>query len=631
LGHVGCGICGFVGLSDKKLLQSMCEVQKHRGPDETSYFVDDGVGLGSDRLSIIDLKTGSQPVHNEDGSIWITFNGEIYNYVELKKELESKGHRFYTESDTETIVHAYEEWPNEFLSRLRGMFAFAIWDGRKRLLFLARDRFGKKPLYYSVIGKHIFFGSEMKAILCNEEFKRTINFDALDLYFTYSYIPSPLTIFEGVSKLPPAHYLVFQDGQVTVRQYWDINFAPREADESVLVERLYSSIEEAVKIRLRSDVPLGAFLSGGIDSSVVVSMMARLSRQAPKTFSVGFDSINELPYAKEVADSLGTDHHELFIEPKAFEVLPKLVWHLDEPFSDSSIIPTYYLSEATRREVKVALSGDGGDELFMGYPNMMDPSVYSLYMKVPGSVRKAGLNLVTRLPVDSNLKKMATHAQNKGYADQPPLMRYAMRTTVLDQEGLRRLYSGEMKAAHTPTDTYEFIRRIGEQTKSEDALDAIDYVAIKGPLSEGMLVKVDRMSSAASLEVRSPLMDHVLFEFVETIPSHLKINGRTTKYIFKKMAVAKGLVPSGIAHREKQGFGSPISDWFGGSWKETAEHLLDSSDATRRFFDGRQVSKLLSDPYTNAQALFSLIVFIIWHMTYMEENSGPPRIVPIKI
>ncbi len=628
---MGCGICGFIGLSDKSLLRSMCEVEKHRGPDETNYFIDDGVGLGNDRLSIIDLKTGGQPVHNEDGSVWITFNGEIYNYVELKKELESKGHRFYTESDTETIVHAYEEWPEGFLSRLRGMFAFAIWDGRKKLLLLARDRFGKKPLYYSLMGKRIFFGSEMKTILCNQEFERKINLDALDHYFTYSYIPSPLTIFEGISKLPPAHYLTFQDGRATLRRYWDIDFAAREADEGALIERLYSSIEEAVRIRLRSDVPLGAFLSGGIDSSVVVSMMARLSKQPPKTFSVGFDSINELPYAKEVADALGTDHHELHVEPKAFEILPKLVWHLDEPFSDSSIIPTYYLSEATRRHVKVALSGDGGDELFMGYPNMMDPSVYSLYMKVPASVRKAGLNLVTRIPVDSNLKKMASHAQSKRYADQPPLERYAMRTTQLDQQGLRRLYSRELVARHPPTDAYGYIRRIGKPMEGKDPLDAIDYVAIKGPLSEGMLVKVDRMSSAASLEVRSPLLDHLLFEIVETIPSRLKMNGRTTKYIFKKMAVSKGLVSSRIANREKQGFGSPISDWFGGTWKEISENILGDSETTRSFFDGQQMAKLLSDPYTNAQLIFSLIVFIIWHRTYIEQGDSVPRIVPIKI
>jgi asparagine synthase (glutamine-hydrolysing) len=628
---VGCGICGFVGLSDKGLLKSMCEVQKHRGPDETSFFVDDGVGLGNDRLSVIDLKTGSQPVHNEDGSVWITFNGEIYNYVELKNELEAKGHRFYTESDTETIVHAYEEWPEGFLSRLRGMFAFAIWDGNKKILFLARDRFGKKPLYYSVAGDRIFFGSEMKAILCNPEFERKIDLDALDHYFTYSYIPSPLTIFRGISKLMPAHYLTFQGGRVAVRKYWDIDFAPREADEGALIERLYSSIEEAVMIRLRSDVPLGAFLSGGVDSSVVVSMMARLSERPPKTFSVGFDSINELPYAKEVAESLGADHHELHVEPKAFEVLPKLIWHLDEPFSDSSIIPTFYLSEATRKEVTVALSGDGGDELFMGYPNMMDPSIYSLYMKVPRAMRRAGLGLVTRIPVDSGFKKMASHAKSKGYADQPPLARYTMRTTMLDQEGLGRLYSKALKAKHPPTETYGYIRRIGAPMEGKDPLDAIDYVAIKGALSEGMLVKVDRMSSAASLEVRSPLLDHALFEFVETIPSHLKMNGRTTKYLFKKMAVSKGLVSSRIANREKQGFGSPISSWFGGSWKEIAGSLLGDSETTREFFDGQHIARMLSDPYTNAQMIFSLIVFVIWHRTYMEQGDGVPRVVPTKI
>ena len=608
----------------------MAATLTHRGPDSEGYFLDKGVGLGNNRLSIIDLKTGDQPIHNEDSTIWLTFNGEIYNYLELREQLEGLGHRFYTDGDTETIVHGYEQWGQDCVEHLRGMFAFGLWDGEKRLLFLARDRFGKKPLFYSVIGGHLFFGSEMKAILCNPEFKRTINLDALDHYFTYTYIPSPMTIFEGISKLPPGHCLTFQEGEMTVRRYWDIEFHPQDVDEGALIERLYSSIEESVRIRLRSDVPLGAFLSGGIDSSVVVSMMAKLSDRPPKTFSVGFDSINELPYAEEVAESLGTDHHPLHVEPKAFEVLPKLVWHLDEPFSDSSIIPTYYISEATRREVKVALSGDGGDELFMGYSNMTDPSIYSAYMRAPGPVRRAGLGLLARLPFDSNLKKMASHAQSKGYADQPPLERYAMRTTVLDQEGVKKLYSEGLKSRHRVGDTYRYLRDIGGQMEGTDPVDLIDYVAIRGPLSEGMLVKVDRMSSAASLEVRSPLLDHVLFEFVETIPSRMKLNGRITKYLFKKMAVAKGLVSPRIANREKQGFGSPISKWFGDDWKDLTDQTLDNSRAAREFLDPVYLERLKSDPYSNAQLLFSIMVFVLWHRTYIESPlsvaaKGPVR------
>ena len=377
---MGCGIAGFLGLDDKALLKRMVDVLRHRGPDEQGTFIDDGVGLGSARLSIIDLTHGSQPIHNEDGSIWVVHNGEIYNYLELKEELEKFGHKFYTNSDTEVIVHSYEEWASKSVEKLRGMFAFALWDSSKHILFLVRDRFGKKPLFYMFLDDSFFFASEMKSFFENPDVKRSIDFEALDHYFTYLYVPSPKTIFRGIYKLPPAHYMMVSKNDVSIQKYWDLNFKTNSYDESTAIEMIYKELCEAVRVRLRSDVPLGAFLSGGIDSSTITSIMSKYSEEPVKTVSVAFeDPDKELKYARTMAELLGTDHHEFLVKPEAYKVLHKLIYHFDEPFADPSMMPTFYLSEVTRKEVKVALSGDGGDEMFIGYPFFTDPNIYGAY------------------------------------------------------------------------------------------------------------------------------------------------------------------------------------------------------------------------------------------------------------
>lgn len=623
--ELGCGICGFVGLSDKSLLKSMCDVMRHRGPDQTDYYLDGRVGLGIDRLKIIDLVSGDQPIHNEDGTIWVVFNGEIYNYQDLRLKLEAMGHRFYTSSDTECIVHAYEAWGEECVKHFRGMFAFAVWDSTQSKLYLARDRFGKKPLYYTNSNGVFVFGSELKAILQYHGVKRELDSDAVDYFFTYRYVPSPSTIFKGIQKLPPGSYAVLLNGNLTVMQYWDFLLLPDvPLTEDALVDLLYRTMEDAVRVRMRSEVPLGAFLSGGIDSSVVVSLMSRLTDVPVKTVSIGFDNeISETAYSRRVAEYLKTDHHEYIVAPESYKVLPKLIWHFDEPFADSSIIPTYYLSEVTRKEVTVALSGDGGDELFMGYPFIKDPASYYVYSKLPSSVRKAALRGIMSLPFDKHFKRTAMHAYEKNYSGQPLGERYAMRMSIYGASELTNLYSSTFKAYHTPINTYDYITNLVRHSPSTDPVDAVDYAAVRSFLEEDILVKVDRLSMAASLEVRCPLLDQELAAFVAKIPSRLKMNGRETKYIFKKMALCKNLIPREIVRRKKQGFGSPIESWMKKEWKELLGQVLDPV-VTKNYtglFDIEHVKSLVREPYLNSDKLFSLVTFVLWHKMYMEGDK----------
>lgn len=614
---------------------------KHRGPDQTDYFVDRAIGLGIDRLSIIDLQSGEQPIHNEDQTLWIVFNGEIYNYKELKAELESKGHSFYTESDTECIVHSFEEWGSSCVHHLRGMFAFAIWDMKSRSLFLARDRFGKKPLYYARVGDTFLFGSELKTILQHGGVRRELDYNAVDYFFTYMYVPSPLTIFKGIRKLPPASHAVLKDNDLAVTQYWDFSpsSSPLTLGEDDLADILYKKLEEAVRIRLRSDVPLGAFLSGGVDSSTVVALMSRLSDQPVKSVSIGFDEgFSETPYAKKVADFLATDHREYTVTADAFKILPRLVWHFDEPFADHSMIPTFYLSEVTRKSVTVALSGDGGDELFMGYPWLVDPRSYSLYAKTPTFIRQPGMKLILSLPFDSQIKRMANHAYEKGYANKTTAERLAMRTSLHDADGLRALYSRSRLANHPVEDPYDYL--IGLMSTYEgkggekDSLNTADYAAVRGYLEEDVLVKVDRMSMAVSLEARCPFLDQEVVSLVEQIPSSLKLRNGETKYILKRMVVKKGLFPKEIAYRKKQGFGAPIESWMRRGWKELVPQILDPvvTKGYTGVFDGEKVRSLMSDPYLNSSKLFALIAFVVWYRIYLEgesidrapENMGVP-------
>jgi len=615
---MGCGIAGFVGLSDRHLLQKMLEVQRHRGPDSMGLYIGNGVALGCDRLSIIDLVKGDQPIRNEDESVWVVFNGEIYNYLELRGELEARGHRFYTDGDTEVLVHGYEEWGEACLERLRGMFAFAIWDDVRRRLFAARDRFGKKPFYYTLVDGAFLFSSELKGLLQHEGVERRLEPKAMDFFFTYTYIPSPYTIFRGIYKLPPGHQLVLDGAGLRVKEYWDLSFNPCVSDEGEAVERLYSLISEAVKVRLRSDVPLGSFLSGGIDSSTVTAVMAKVSREPVRTVTVGFEEGDDhLRYGRMVAEHLSTDHREYLVTPSSLKLLPRLIWHFDEPFADPSLIPTYHVSEAARREVKVALTGDGGDEMFMGYPFLKDQPIYHIYRVIPHGLRRIGLQLIQRTPWLGEWRKMAAHALEKNYGPQDFKGRFVLRMVVFTPETLSKLYSPARMAEAPPTNTLTYLHTLMAKQACQDQLSLVNYATFKSYLSEMILTKVDRMSMAVSLEARSPLLDHLLAEYVALLPSHMKYRGRTTKYIFKKMALEKRLLPKQVIYREKAGFGPPVDRWLGREWRDISSQILDRAGRTG-LFNREYLSKLLKDQYVNSSKIFCISIFTLWYNHYVE-------------
>jgi asparagine synthase (glutamine-hydrolysing) len=626
---LGCGICGFVGMEDKQLISRMCESIKHRGPDRTDFYIDNQVSLGVDRLSVIDLATGNQPIGNEDGSIQIVFNGEVYNYMMLKEELEEAGHSFRTQSDTETIVHGYEEWGESVPSHLRGMFAFAIWDSTKKKLFLARDRFGKKPLYYAQVDGVFFFASELKAILQYEYFPREVNDGILRQYLTLLYIPSPSTIFRASRKLQPGNYLTLEKGEVKIREYWDLPFTPKLDDisEDDAVRSLYELLLDAVKVRLRSDVPLGAFLSGGIDSSVIVSLMKRAGMADVKTFSIGFHEAyyNEIQDARRVAEFIGTDHTERWAEPQLVSLLPKLVWHCDEPFGDSSMIPTYLVSEETRKDVTVALTGDGGDEIFIGYPFLADPPIYDYYKRIPRPLRRAGLRIIGAIPLQSRLTIMARRASTMDYGSQSEQERYSLRVSHLDSETASRLYRGESEDSE-PRDLRSYLNPYFEKTSGLESLDAFDYVTIKTYLPEDILTKVDRMTMAVSLEGRCPMLDHKLAEFVSRLHLKTKLNGDTMKGLLRKAALRYNLVPKQTITKAKHGFGLPIDYWMRNQWKDVASSVLspERSKGVRNYFDPSQVKKMLDDPFRYRDSLFAVISFALWHDMFMESNERTP-------
>jgi asparagine synthase (glutamine-hydrolysing) len=617
-------------MEDKQLLAKMCEAIRHRGPNHTDFYIDKGVCLGVDRLSIIDLATGDQPIGNEDGSIQIVFNGEIYNYLELKQELEKAGHSFRTWSDTETIVHGYEEWGESVLSHLRGMFAFAIWDSTRKKLFLARDRFGKKPLFYAQVDGVFWFASELKAMLQYEFFPREMDESLLGYYFTYLYIPSPWTIFKAARKLQPGHYLTLQRGVVEVKEYWDLSFTPKDESigEDSAADMVYRLLLESVKVRLRSDVPLGAFLSGGIDSSVVVSLMKRAGMADVKTFSIGFHEAyyNETRDAREVAEFIGTDHTERWAEPDVVSLLPKLVWHFDEPFGDSSMIPTYLVAEETRKDVTVALTGDGGDEIFVGYPFLMDSPIYPYYRRVPRPIRRAGLRVISKIPYQSKVTLMARKAYVQDYGDQDEQERFLLRSSCFSDQELEHLYNQDFKETGERKQPPLFLKQFFERTPGLQYLDANDYVTIKTYLPEDILTKVDRMTMAVSLEGRCPLLDHQLAEFVARLPLQIKVSGNVLKGLLKKTAVRHSLVPKQTIIKAKHGFGTPIDHWLRRQWKEMASSVLSSerSKAIRTYFDQATVTKMLSDPMAYRDHLFAVMSFALWHDMFIESNDKTP-------
>lgn len=621
-----CGIAGILDINstpEKGLIQRMCRIMTHRGPDGEGYHINGPVALGHRRLSIIDLTGGKQPMSNEDGTIWITFNGEIYNFQDLRDDLVAKGHRFATRSDTEAIVHAYEEYGERCVERLRGMFAFAVWDSRAGRLFIARDRLGKKPVYYCHNGGRFLFASEIKAILQDEDVKRELDPKALADYLTYHYIPFPGTIFKGIKKLEPGHYLSVEARSavplldVSIKQYWDITYSPDYSlSENDWVEALREKLREAVRIRLISEVPLGAFLSGGIDSSTVVALMSQVQSAPVKTFSIGFkeEDFSELKYARQVAEKFGTEHHEFVVEPDAMEVLPKLAWEFDEPFADSSAIPTYYVSKIAREQVTVILSGDGGDETFAGYRRYGWAQDMSKYDAIPTPLKKAFFGLPASLLPDGVKGKGALKHLSKGAFE-----RYAGLNTFGESPYLDRLLSADTLATIRRTykgrlPDFSAMEGFYKSCSASDYLTRIQYVDTKLYLAEDILTKVDRASMLCSLETRAPLLDHEVIELAARMPPLFKLNGGETKYILKK--AMEGILPDDILYRRKMGFGVPLIHWFKKDLTEYARDLLLSKQARERgLFNAKHVETVLDTHLKKGRDLSARI----WALLFFEQ------------
>lgn len=622
-----CGICGIYDTNGRPvsqdLLRRMNGTMVHRGPDDEGYHIDKNIGLGHRRLSIIDLHTGHQPIFNEDKSKVIVFNGEIYNFLQLREELENEGHRFKTRTDTEVILHGYEEWGKDCVNRLRGMFAFAIWDRDERTLFLARDRLGIKPLYYYADGSMFIFASELKAILQEGNIAAEIDPQALSDYLSFGYIPAPKTIFRGVSKLLPGHVLIFKEGNLNLRQYWDLRFqSENEKPIDQFCDQILDTLRESIQMRLISDVPLGAFLSGGIDSSAVVAIMASLMAQAVITNSIGFTErkYSELDYAGRTANLFNTEHHEYVVSPDAVEVVNKLSLYFDEPFADSSSIPTYYVSKMARDNVTVALSGDGGDENFLGYRRYyFDQLENQLRSVIPHGLRAYLLGALARLyPKADWLPQVLRGKAFLTNVSQDNIRAHFNTVSLFLPTMKQKIMSPEFKANLKGYDSIEVLRTYYtkyDEIGCDDFLSRIQYVDFKTYLVDDILTKVDRASMANSLEVRVPMLDHKFLEMVATIPSHLKLKGRESKYILKKSLMK--LLPADVIQRKKMGFSVPIGDWMRNELREMAEELLfDESLGSNVLFDMTYIRSLwkqhLSGLRNFSEQLWVLICFQLW-------------------
>jgi asparagine synthase (glutamine-hydrolysing) len=630
-----CGIAGIVttgrlAQGDRDLLQRMTRTLYHRGPDGEGFYFDERAALGHRRLSIIDLDSGKQPMCNEDESIWVVFNGEIYNYLDLRKDLAAKGHVFKTESDTEVIVHLYEELGEKFPERLRGMFAIGLWDKKNRRLVLTRDRIGKKPLYYAFVGDAVYFASEMKSLLHVPGLRRDVDEQAVSDYFSLLYVPAPKSIFKSVRKVKPAHYLVIDERGARESCYWDLDFTVSEGkSEKVWCEEFLAAYEEAVRIRLLSDVPLGAFLSGGVDSSSVVALMTRINGQRVTTCSVGFaeKEFDESAAAAKFAAALGTDHHEERGRTDALGLLGKLVWHYDEPFADSSAVPTYYVSQAARRHVTVALSGDGGDENFAGYRRYFhDCLEHRARSFLPEGFRRPVFGALGRwypkldwaprfLRAQATFRALS-YRSVEGYFYSVSAVKPDLKRTMLSEDFQRTL------DGYDPLTIFD---EVYHRPKNADHLSRLQYLDIKTYLVEDILVKVDRASMANSLEVRSPLLDHVLMELIARMPSSLKLKGKTGKYIFKKSLEA--ILPREILTRPKQGFAIPQAEWFRKDLREAAAATLFQPDPMG-ILNPKAVAALWSKHQSGfsdfSTPLWTLFMYRLWQECYLKHDGTAP-------
>jgi asparagine synthase (glutamine-hydrolysing) len=619
-----CGIAGLFSLRGKPVsadeVQSMCDAMVHRGPNDDGYYSASGVALGMRRLSIIDLDGGHQPVHNEDRSVWAVFNGEIYNFKALRGLLERQGHRFYTDTDSEVIVHLYEQYGESCVDKMRGMFAFAVWDERRKTLLLARDRLGIKPLFYTVVDGRLAFGSELKVLLQLPELERKLNWSSVNYLFSAMCTPSSESIVEGVHKLKPGHILTASARRgIEVRQYWDVEFDPDYGkSEQYFIERLRDLLEESVRLRLVADVPLGAFLSGGIDSSTVVAMMARINSGPVKTFSIGFpdEDYSELKFARQVATKFGTEHHEFVVEPNVLGLIDDLAWYLDEPFGDSSAIPTYMVSKLAAEHVTVVLSGDGGDELFAGYDRYLKERQERALARIPSPIRQvAGLTgglMPEGMKGRNFLKHLAFDGADR-YFDANVLFHEVEKASLFQDNAYDEIHKED------PRSSWRSFLQDGRM----HWLSALQYMDIKNYLPNDILTKVDRMSMAHSIEAREPLLDHKLVEFAATIPPELKLKGKTTKYIFKK--AMEGILPNEILYRPKRGFAIPLGRWFRGQLGLYVRDLLLSRKSIERGIFRKSYIERLIEMNDRGRSLdlhlWTLITFELWCRRFIDESA----------
>lgn len=630
-----CGICGIIQHSgniriEEDALRRMCGLMRHRGPDDEGVYMNGSgkpaVGLGHRRLNIIDLSSaGHQPMSNEDGSIWIVFNGEVYNFQEFRPSLVSRGHKFRSNSDTEVVIHLYEEHGEDCLKYISGMFAFAIWDEKKGSLFCARDRPGKKPFLYTNRNGRFCFASEFESLLSCGSTDKSVNSEALYYYFTFGYIPAPLTIYQDIFKLPPAHSLVLKDGQITLKKYWELDFSLKRAiSQKEAAEEVLRLLREAVKVRMYSDVPLGAFLSGGVDSSAVVGLMSELSSKRVKTFSIGFEEsdYSELKFARTIARKFNTEHNEFIVRPRALEILPLLVQRYGEPYADSSCVPTYYVSRETRRFVTVALNGDGGDELFAGYDRYQAMVLASKFQDMPVFFRRlissCALLLPDSLDSKNNFRRIKRFIAAAGM---PFLQRYLKWISIMDDElKLWLLNPGFLKSVSLANPS-KFLSPCFGNDRGAAIVDSLLQADTRTYLPNDLLVKVDIVSMANSLEARSPFLDHRLMEFAASLPEEYKIHGQVKKYILKK--AIGGFIPKENIYRRKMGFGVPIGRWLRGELQDyMRENLLSTRSLSRGYYRPDVVKDMITMHVSGrrdlAFQLWSMLMLELWHQKFMD-------------
>lgn len=626
-----CGITGFVNKNgegaDRQLLEAMNLAIYHRGPDEDGFFVHHNVGLAMRRLSIIDLASGQQPIFNADRSKCIIFNGEIYNYQELREGLIARGHELFTKSDTEAVLRLYEESGPESLQQLRGMFAFAIWDDVDKTLFLARDRIGKKPLLYShQPNGDLIFGSEFQALLRHPSVSRDVDHEAIDSYFTYLCVPAPQTAFKSIRKLEPGHWLQWKNGEIETKRYWLPDFSKKiKISEEEAIEETTRIVREATKLRMISEVPLGAFLSGGVDSSVVVALMAQESDSPVKTFSIGFEEqdFSELKYAKTVARHVGAEYNEFIVRPNAVEVLPTLVDHYGEPYADSSALPTYYVSKETRKHVTVALNGDGGDESFGGYERYMAMQLAETYRRFPAVLRKILIETPVGVLPSSEFKRTRVRDIQRfiSAANLPRSERYYYWMSGIKDSMKDELYTADFRARFNGNRPFHFIDQWYKSANGNGLLDSTLLADQMTYLPNDLLVKVDIASMANSLEARSPLLDHKVIEFAASLPENLKMKRFQTKYLLKK--VAARLVPREVVYRQKMGFGVPIGKWFRGEMKDFVHSVLLSEVALKRgITNPATVARWIHEHETgtadHTHRIWGLLMLELWFQQFID-------------